>query len=109
DPEVPCLLMQVDAVESAYQTRAANRASRFARLQQQLLRTYPAEHVVTAVRSSSFPIFGPEMVSFRLDQLAHEFEAKQLGGTLYIPKASHASCDEELVRQVFDPQHLHRI
>jgi uncharacterized protein YabN with tetrapyrrole methylase and pyrophosphatase domain len=109
DVEVPCLLLQVDAVESAYHTSAPSRASRFRRLQEHLLESYPPEHLVTNIRSSSFPIFEAERTTFPLRDLADEFASKQLGGTLFIPPARAASFDEELARQVYDPFHLTRI
>lgn len=109
DVEVPCLLLQVDAVESAYHTAAPSRASRFRRLQTHLLESYPADHLVTMIRSSSFPIFEPERTTFALQDLAEELASKQLGGTLFIPAARAASFDEELARQVYDPLHLTRI
>src|SRR5215467_7586980 len=66
DPEVPCLLLQVDAVESAFHTVAASRPSRFRRLVEHLLEFYPPDHIVTNIRSASFPIFEPELIQFEL-------------------------------------------
>jgi hypothetical protein len=109
DPEVPCLVLQPDAVESAFHSESPSRASRFRRLEAHLLRFYPPEHVVTSVRSATFPIFEPEVTSFRLDALSETFEARQLAGTLYLPPARTATVDDDLVRQIFDPLHLPRI
>jgi hypothetical protein len=109
DPEVPCLLLQVDAVESAFHTVAPSRPSRFRRLQEHLLLFYPPDHVVTNVRSASFPIFEPELIRFEVQNLGNEFADKRLGGTVYLPPARHSEFDEELARQIYDPLHVNRI
>ena len=82
DPEVPCLVLQVDAVESVFHTNAPNASSRFGRLQQHLMSFYPADHLVTNVRSATFPIFGPELTTFPLCELSSRYADHQLGGTL---------------------------
>lgn len=109
DPEVPCLLLQVDAVESAFHTVAASRPSRFRRLTEHLLQFYPPEHVVTNIRSSSFPIFEPELIRFELQRLGNEFADKRLGGTVYLPPSRHPDFDEDLAREIYDPLHVNRI
>jgi uncharacterized protein YabN with tetrapyrrole methylase and pyrophosphatase domain len=110
DPEVPCLILQPDAVESAFHTRAPSRPSRFRRLEAHLLRFYPPDHTVTSVRSSTHPLFEGERTTFELSRLSELFAENGLTGTLYLPPArKSAEYDEELVRQVFDPLHLNRI
>jgi hypothetical protein len=109
DPEVPCLLLQVDAVESAFHSEAASRPSRFKRLRDHLLQFYPEDHLVTNLRSTSFPIFEPLRVSFELRELPEQIAERRLGGTLYLPPARHAEFDEELAREIYDPFHLNRI
>lgn len=109
DIEVPCLLLQVDAVESAYFTASSSKIDRFLRFQQHLLQFYPPDHMVTNVRSASFPIYSPELITFRIDQVAQEYASKNLGGTLYVPKARHTVLNEDIVKQVFDPEYLKQI
>ena len=109
DPEVPCLLLQVDAVESVFHTAAPNRPRRFRRLQEHLLQFYPPSHVVTSVRSSTFPIFEPELVHFELQHFANEFADRRLAGTLYLPPSKAAEFDQELVQEIYDPLHVNRI
>lgn len=109
DVEVPCLLLQVDAVETSFHTANQSRASRFDRLVEHLLRFYPPDHTVTNIRSASFPIFGPEKNSFPLIELGAQFSSRRLGGTVYIPKLRDAGYDEDLVRNIFDRLHLNRI
>jgi uncharacterized protein YabN with tetrapyrrole methylase and pyrophosphatase domain len=109
DVEVPCLLLQVDAIETAFHTANPSRPSRFRRLVDHLLRFYPPEQEVINVRSSSFPIFAPELISFPLSELGEQFATKHLGGTVYIPKLHEPSYAEDLVRNIFDPLHLNRI
>jgi uncharacterized protein YabN with tetrapyrrole methylase and pyrophosphatase domain len=109
DNEVPCLLLQVDAVESAFHSEAPSRPSRFQRLRDHLLQFYPEDHLVTSVRSASFPIFEPQLVDFELGSLPKQMAERRLGGTLYVPPASHAEFDERLAREIYDPFHLTRI
>jgi uncharacterized protein YabN with tetrapyrrole methylase and pyrophosphatase domain len=109
DPEVPCLLLQVEAVESVFHMEAASRPSRFRRLTEHLLQFYPGDHVVTSIRSSSFPIFEPELIHFQLQELGNEFADKRLGGTVYLPSSRHSEFDEDLAREIYDPLHVNRI
>jgi tetrapyrrole methylase family protein/MazG family protein len=109
DPEVPCLLLQVDSVESAFHIIARSRPSRFARLQEHLMQFYPPDHIVTNIRSSSFPIFGPELYHFQLQQLGREFAEKGLGGTVYFPPARETELDVDLAHEMYDPLHINRI
>lgn len=109
DPEVPCLLLQPDAVGSAFFTTNASKASRFDRLRDHLLRFYPADHVVTAVRSSTFAGFEPDMTSFPLRDLSAKCEELHVIGSLHVPPARQPTRDEELVRQTLDPLNLNRI
>src|SRR6185503_5646213 len=50
-PDVPCLLLQVDAVESALFTRKPSSEKRFLRLQKHLLKFYPPTHPLVSVYS----------------------------------------------------------
>ena len=109
DPEVPLLLLQVDAVESAFHILAPSRPSRFRRLQDHLLRFYPPNHIITNIRSASYPIFEPELIHFEVQNLGNEFADKKLGGTVYLPPAKHAEFDESLAREIYDPLHVNRI
>jgi hypothetical protein len=109
DPEVPCLLLQVDAVESVFHITGKSRPSRFKRLQEHLMQFYPPEHVVTNIRSSSFPIFEPEQHHFQLQHLGKEFAEKGLGGTVYLPPARDAHLDIDLAHEMYDPLHVNRI
>jgi hypothetical protein len=109
DPEVPCMLLQVDAVESAFHTVGKSRPSRFRRLQDHLLQFYPPNHVLTNVRSASFPIYRPGLVQFELQNMGAEFADKRLGGTVFIPPARKPEADLELSREIFDPLHINRI
>ncbi|HEX3470100.1 MAG TPA: SAM-dependent methyltransferase [Silvibacterium sp.] len=109
DSEVPLLLLQVDAVESAFHILAPSRPSRFRRLQDHLLKYYPPNHVITNIRSASYPIFEPELIHFEVQNLGNEFADKKLGGTVYLPPAKHSEFDENLAREIYDPLHVNRI
>jgi hypothetical protein len=109
-PDVPCLLLQVDTVESALFTRRQSRPNRFVRLQQHLEKFYPPDHEVISVLSSTFPILVPIRQKFPLRRLAHEYAKGTHSGTLYIPPLGRAgSRNAELEKQLYDPQHLRRM
>jgi hypothetical protein len=110
EPDVPCLLWQVSAVETAlYSTRRGNR-HRFVRLQRYLLQTYPANHQVTMVLSSTYPLLEPLKETFPLGELADRLADGLQVGTLYIPAvAARDVHDTELMRELFDPSHLDAI
>lgn len=109
-PDVPCLLWQVSAVETAlYSTRRGNR-NRFLRLQRYLLQTYPANHAVTMVLSSTYPLLEPLKETFPLGELADRLADGLQVGTLYIPAIAVRDVhDAELMRELFDPNHLDAI
>jgi hypothetical protein len=108
--DVPCVLLQVDTVESALFTRAPSNAERFVRLQQHLLRFYPPEHEVIAVMSPTFPILVPIRDRFPLSDLPARYVKGAQSGTLYIPPIrKERPRNIELERQLYDPEHLGQI
>lgn len=109
-PDVPCLLLQVDTVESALFTRAQSTPERFRRLQKHLLKFYPPSHVVTALYSSTFPILPPIRDSFPLSELPERAVRGAQSGTLYIPPIQRTGKrDTRLEKQLYDPKHLAKI
>lgn len=109
-PDVPCLLLQVDTVESALFTRRGSRAERFVRLQQHLLNFYPADHEVISVLSSTFPLLVPIRNRFPLSELPEQYAKGTQSGTLYIPPlGKQIPLNDELEKQLYDPKHLRRI
>jgi uncharacterized protein YabN with tetrapyrrole methylase and pyrophosphatase domain len=109
-PDVPCLLWQVAAVETALFTNHRGNAERFMRLQQYLLKYYPAEHSVTLVLSSTFPLIDPLKETFPLNELARQLEKGLQSGTLYIPPLEERGIrNHSLLQQAYDQEHLKRI
>jgi precorrin-6B methylase 1 len=110
DPEVPCLLLQVDALESGFFTTRRSAPERFRRLQGHLLEFYPPEHIVTTVRSSTFPLFAPDIEPFPISDLPERLAASGATGTLFIPPVSLTPfADAELAEEVNDITHLRRV
>ena len=109
-PDVPCLLLQVDTVEFALFTRRHSKPNRFQRLQQHLQKFYPPDHAVISVLSSTFPILVPIRQKFPLRRLAQEYAKGTHSGTLYIPPLGRTvGRNKELEKQLYDPQHLRRM
>ncbi len=110
DPEVPCLLLQVDAMETGFFTTRRSVPERFRRLQEHLLEFYPPEHVLTSVRSSTFPLFPPDIEPFPLSDLPERLAASGATGTLFIPPVALAPvADAELAEAVSDVAHLRQV
>ena len=110
DPEVPCILLQVDAVETAFYTAGRSVPERFRRLQSHLLDFYPPEHVLVNVRSSTFPLFPSDVEPIPLSELPEQLAASGATGTLYIPPVSMTPfADAELEAAVNDVAHLREV
>lgn len=106
-PDVPCLLWQVSAVETALYSPDRGTAERFTRLQNYLLRFYPANHPVTMVLSSAYPLIESVTETFPLGELAVYLADHLQAGTMYLPPVEDRHVyDMELVRDIFDPSHL---
>lgn len=109
-PDVPCLLWQVSAVETGLYSARRGSRNRFVRLQRYLLQTYPAGHPVTMVLSSTYPLIEPLMETFPLGELAERLADGLQIGTLFIPAVTTREVhDIELLRELFDPNHLEAI
>lgn len=106
-PDVPCLLWQVSAVETALYSQDRGTAERFMRLQNYLLRFYPPGHQVTMVLSSAYPLIESATETFALSGLAAYLAEHMQAGSLYLPPAGDRHVyDMDLVRDIFDPEHL---
>ena len=110
DPTVPCMLLQVDAIETALYTAARSVPARFAGLQNYLLERYPADHQVTAIKSSSYPLFGPVIDTFPIVDLPERLAVSPALGTLFIPAVGQAAVvDHDLAAAVNSADHLRDI
>ncbi|WP_042370301.1 SAM-dependent methyltransferase [Streptacidiphilus neutrinimicus] len=109
-PDVPCLLWQVSAVESAmYSTKRGN-AERYRRLQDFLVRTYPPGHQLTMVLSPTYALLEPLKETFPVGELAERLARGLQIGTLYIPPThERAISNPDLLREAFEAEHLDRI
>jgi hypothetical protein len=109
-PDVPCFVWQVGAVESSLHTEATSSPARFTRIKQYLLRFYPPWHVVTAVYSSVHPLLPSELLSFRLGDIEAQHSQLHAAFTLYIPPlAVRPVVDTTLLEQLDDVAHLRTI
>jgi Tetrapyrrole (Corrin/Porphyrin) Methylases len=109
-PDVPCVLLQVDAIESGLFSRAPSAPRRFIRLQEHLLRFYPPEHSVIGLLSSTFPLVPALKREFPLSELPERLAETPLGGTLFIPPiGKRGRGNEEILSQLFDQEYLAEI
>jgi len=108
--DVPCLLWQVGAVESALYSSAPNRPERFFRIKEYLLEFYPPHHEVAAVYSSHHPLFDSSVVKFSLAEMDQHHDDLHQGLTLYIPPVGkRPAIDIDLVQKIASLDHLKSI
>lgn len=109
-PDVPCLLWQVASLESALYSDQRGNSERFLRLEQYLLQIYPAEHPVTMVLSSTYPLLDPLKETFPLRELSSRLAQGLQSGTLYIPPIEQRTIrNQKLLREVYDEAHMREI
>jgi len=110
-PDVPCLLLQVDAVESALYSRRVSKPARFRRLTKHLLKFYPQDHRVISLFSATHPALSPIRQGFRLAELPDEYSTGFRSGTLYIPPllTRRRTRDARVMKIVNDRKYLHQV
>lgn len=107
-PDVPCLLWQVGAIESSLYSQRKNLPQRFARLQQHLLRYYPEAHTMRVVHSSGHRLVPSVVSEFTLDGLPEALASASPVATLYIPPiATRPIRDTTLMEALGSADHLH--
>ena len=86
-PDVPLILMQVEAVNVTTFSYSRQKAERFSALQEHLLKYYPPKHEVVAVTSPTHPLMEPRIRRFPLSELPARYTEDWESGTLYLPPA----------------------
>lgn len=106
-PDVPCLIWQVGAVETSLYTEYESAPGRFTRILGYLLQYYPAEHEVVAVYSSTHPLLESRLDPFPLGEIEQHASGLHQGLTLYLPPVERRPIlDEELLAQADSAEHL---
>lgn len=109
-PDVPCLLWQVGAVETVLYSNADNKSERFFRIKDYLLRYYPPDHEVVAVYSTHHPLFEPSTIRFILSDMEKLHDELHQGLTLYIPPVrKRPVVDTDLLNKIESLEHLRTI
>ena len=108
--DVPALLWQIGAIETALHTQSVSRPERFERLIAHLRRYYPPGHQVVAICSASHPLALPQIFRFAIEDLGKHAAALHHGFTLYLPPArERPALDHQVAAQLHDRQHLARL
>jgi uncharacterized protein YabN with tetrapyrrole methylase and pyrophosphatase domain len=109
-PDVPCLIWQVGAVESNLYSEHVSSPERFERILRYLLEYYPAEHEVVSVYSSTHPLIESQLIHFPLGAMeAHHRDLHQ-ALTLYIPPVkTRPIADHDLLSRLDSVAHLREI
>ncbi|MGP4114852.1 SAM-dependent methyltransferase [Streptomyces sp. 4N509B] len=110
DSTVPLFLWQVNTVETSLFSTHKNRPERFTRLQEYLLRFYPADHVAKLVHSASFPISRAEVRDVPIGEMGILAEIATSQHILYVPPVVRRQIvDMELSAGVSSVAHLDRL
>lgn len=106
-PDVPCLIWQVGAVETSLYSEHKSAPGRFTRIRSYLLQYYPPDHEVVAVYSSTHPLVQSRMDRFALGDIEHRADELHQGLTLYLPPVEmRLIADEELMEILDSADHL---
>lgn len=109
-PDVPCLIWQIGAVESILYTERMNKPGRFSRIKQYLLQYYPPDHRMTIVHSSTHPLVKSQIVTCSIAEMDKHAVDLHQGATVYIPPVRIREIqDEELLKKINDTSHLTNI
>ncbi len=106
-PDVPCLLWQVGAVETSLYTEGISRPERFTRLLNHLYEFYPPDHRVMSVYSSTHPLIPSQRETFTLREMPTHCGTLHQALTLYIPPVTlRPVLDTDLREQLESAEHL---
>jgi Tetrapyrrole (Corrin/Porphyrin) Methylases len=84
-PDVPCFIWQIGAVESRLFSTGPNKPERFTRIKEYLLNFYPPSAKMLAVYSSNLPLVQSTITDFTLERIEDHAEALHQGVTVFIP------------------------
>jgi len=106
-PDVPCLLWQVGAIETVLYSTAPSRPQRFRRIRNYLLQIYPPDHELSAVYSSHHPLLDSSIIKFKLADMESRFEDLHQGLTVYVPPVTaRPVADMDLAKKIESLEHL---
>jgi Rps23 Pro-64 3,4-dihydroxylase Tpa1-like proline 4-hydroxylase len=109
-PDVPCILWQVGAVETLLHSTAPSSPQRFERLQAHLLKFYPSDHQITVIYTSIFPLAPSDLTRFPLAEFAARFPQLPQGATVYLPSVRLREVGNlDLFAEIGSIDHLDRI
>jgi precorrin-6B methylase 1 len=108
--DVPALIWQIGAIETALYSHLPSKPERFEGLKKYLLRFYPENHVVHSIFCSNYFLMPSEIHSFKISEIGEFAHLLHSGHTLYVPPSDYREVvDEYLVEKILDPDHLKSI
>lgn len=109
-PDVPCFLLQVGAIESVLFSTAPSKPERFEQIRDHLLQFYPEDHEIKIVLSSNFPLLDSKVISFTLGKMCEAYKDLNPGVTLYIPPVTSKRIqNNDLLEQLNRKEHLENL
>jgi hypothetical protein len=108
--DVPVLLWQIGAVETALYSKSFSKPKRFERIKNYLLKFYPGEHLVQSIYCSNYPLMASTILNFKIADIENYSKQLHAGHTLYIPAlAQRQIMDPQLANDILDVNHLSSI
>jgi precorrin-3B methylase len=108
--DVPVLLWQIGAVETALYSRSVSKPKRFERIKNYLLKFYPGEHLVQSIYCSNYPLMASTILKFKIADIENYSKQLHAGHTLYIPAlAERQVMDLQLANDISDVNYLSTI
>jgi len=109
-PDVPCFIWQIGAIESRLYSTAQSMPARFVKIKEYLLKFYPADHKMIAVYSSSMPLVPSILTEFTLNTMEEIAADLHQGVTVFIPALEiRQISDTSILMEMDDPTHLKQV
>ena len=109
-PDVPAMIWQIGALETALFATGPSVPERFDRFVRHLLKFYPESHEVYATYSATHPLFKSEIYKFALRDMGKYAANLHQGFSLFIPILStRPIVDIQLAKDAVDVSHLSKI
>lgn len=110
NPDVPVMIWQIGTVETVLYTQADSKPGRFTNIRNYLERFYPSDHIVSLLKTATYPITESERIDFELHKFEEMHNQIDPVHTLYIPPVNDKTVENsQLASQVQSREHLNDI
>lgn len=101
-PDVPCILWQIGALETRLHLPYNSKPHRFKRIKEYLMKFYPPKHKLTIATTSTNLRSKSSLITFPLDEFEDMHKKIKRLATLYIPPVSQQSIKDHELDAIMD-------